>query len=253
MKKWIFRILLTVAVVGALALFGLQIASGTSDSHKRGLEQAFSQIFRGQASFGALKTFNLFPQFSIEVEKLQVSQINEVGNMSADQMLISFGPIDLILKNRVIENFRLKNFHVSEGVYTPLPLNITDAGIYPNEKNDAANFMFTGTYGEQELKGQFAMAMKSGIRPKYFFHEGSDFAINLGAVQASGLFNPYSPDGALMSEIKIFAQQKSGKIECNLPPEKTVGLTAFLRDILGQVAAVKSPADLTKLCDTLKK
>lgn len=253
MKKWIFRILMTIAVLGALALFGLQISSGTSDSHKKGLEQAFSQIFRGQATFGALKTFNLFPQFSIEIENLYISNIQNIGVLSADQMLISFGPIDLITKSRVIEDFHLKNFIVTEGVYTPLTLHLKDAGIYPNENKDAANMVLTGTYGEQELKGQFAMAMKSGVRSKYFFNNENDFTMNLGAVQISGLFKPYSEHGAVMSNLKMAAQGKKGNLECVLPPEKALELSAFFRDVLGKMTTIKSPADLTKLCDTLKK
>lgn len=253
MKKWIFRILMTVAVLGALALFGLQISSGTSDSHKRGLEQAFSQIFGGEATFGKLKTFNLFPQFSIEIEDLKIARVKEIGVLSADQMRISFGPLDLLLKNRVIEDFHLKNFNVSEGLYTPSAIHITEAGIYPDKEKEAASFLLTGTYGTQELKAQFAMTMKSGLRSKYSFDEGNEFAINLGAVQINGLFNPYAPNGALMSQLKMFAQKKDGRIECLLPPEKTLELTIFIKDVLGQVALIKSPSDLTKLCDTLTK
>ncbi len=253
MKKWLFRILMTVAVLGALALFGLQISSGTSDSHKRGLEQAFSQIFGGEATFGTLKAFNLFPQFSIDIENLRVGGIKGPGFLSADQMLISFGPVDLLMKSRIIEDFRLKNFKVSAGVYTPLELKLADVGIYPNEKKDAANFMLTGTYGTQKLEGQFAMEMTSGMRPKYFFKEENIFAVNLGSVQINGLFKPYSENGAVMTQLKMIAQKKNGQIECLLPPEKIIGLSAFFTDVLGEIATIKSPADLTNLCNTLKK
>lgn len=253
MKKWIFRLLVLVAVLGALALFGLQVASGTSDSHKRGLEQAFSQIFQGEASFGQLKTFNLFPQFSIEVEKLRIDRIKNSGSLSADHMLISFGPFDLIAKNRVIENFHLTHLKIDEAVFTPLALYLEDAGIYPNEKQDAARFILSGTYGAQELKAQFAMNMTSGFRPKYSFDKENEFTINLGPVQTSGLFNPYRENGAAMHQIKMTAQIKEGRIECQLPPEKTVELSAFLKNVLGEVSTIKSPADFTKLCETLKK
>jgi hypothetical protein len=252
MKKWIFRLLVLIAVLGALALFGLQIASGTSDSHKRGLEQAFSQIFGGEATFGTLKTFNLFPQFSIEVEKLQVMGIKNAGNMTADNLLISFGPIDLITKARIIENFHLKNFVATEGVFTPLALHLSDVGIYPNEKKDAANLTLSGTYGDHDLKGQFAMDMKAGLRAKYSFKEDNDFAINLGSVQISGLFSPYTANGAVMHNIKMFAQQKDGRVECNLPPEKNFEFGVFFKDVLGEILAIKTPADLTTLCGTLK-
>ncbi len=252
MKKWIFRLLTIFAVICALSLFGLKIVSGTSDSHKRGLEQAFSQVFGGEARFEELKTFNLIPQFSIEVTNLDITKIQNIGNIKSEHVLVSFGPIDLVTKSRRIEAFHLKNFVMSEGTYTPLELRLDDAGIYPNEKKDAANFTFTGKYGAQDLNGQFAMAMISGMNPKYFFNEQNEFAMNLGAVQISGLFHPYTDKGSNLNRIKMFAQKKDGRIECVLPDDKTFELTAFLKDVVGQIAALKSPADLTKLCDTLK-
>lgn len=253
MKKWIFRLLVLIAVLGALALFGIQIASGTSDTHKRGLEQAFSQIFGGEATFGKLKTFNLIPQFAVEIEDLHVLQIKGVGNMSADNLLIAFGPIDLITKSRVIEDFKLKNFTANAGVFTPLALSLTDVGIYPNEKRDAANLNISGKYGDKELKGQFAMSMKSGVRSKYTFNDDNEFTMNLGAFQISGLFSPYAEKGANMHHVKMFAQAKEGRLECNLPPEKSLELTAFFKDLLGQIETVKTPAELKTICDTLSK
>jgi hypothetical protein len=253
MKKWIFRLLTLIAVLCALALFGLKIVSGTSDSHKRGLEQAFSQIFKGDAKFGTLKTFNLFPQFSIEIEKLEISGIQQIGRITAEHALISFGPVDLLTKSRVIEDFHLKNVNVSEGLYTPLALQLDDVGIYPNDKQDAAQLNFTGKYGEQEFKAVFAMAMKQGLPAKYFFNETNDFTMNLGPVQISGLFSPYQVGGSSMSQIKMFAQKKSGRVECNLPPEKVIGLNNFLKDILGQIPEIKAPSDLNNLCSKLSK
>lgn len=252
MKKWIFRLLTIFAVICALTLFGLKIVSGTSNSHKRGLEQAFSQLFGGQAKFDELKTFNLIPQFSIEVANLDISKIREIGSLKSEHVLVAFGPIDLVTKSRRIEGFHLKNFVISEGTYTPLELRLDDAGIYPNEKKDAANFTFTGKYGEQDLNGQFAMSMITGMNPKYFFDDKNDFAMNVGPVQISGLFHPYTTNASNMSQIKMFAQKKDGRIECALPDDKTFELSAFLKDVVGQIASLKSPADLTKLCDTLK-
>lgn len=252
MKKWFFRLLVLLATVVALALFALQILSGTSETHKRGLEQAFSEIFKGDAKFGTLKTFNLFPQFALEIEKLQIAGINNLGNLTADHFLISFGSIDLATKNRQIENFQAKNLYISEGVFTPLTLQLDDIGLHATDKADAGKLSFKGKYGTQDLTGEFMMGMKSGVRPKYFFNGQNPFAMNVGFSQLSGVFNPYVAGGAKMSDLKIFAQKTNGQLECKIYEGKQIDFSTFLKEVVGKAAEVKAPQDIIKLCESLK-
>lgn len=252
MKKWILRILVIFAVIGAFTLFGLKIVSGTSDSQKKGLEQAFSQLFQGNATFGTLKAFNLIPQFSIEIDNLQISGIKQTGKIEAEKLLVSFGPLDLVMKNRLIEEFHLTNLKISEGVYTPMAIALDDVGIYPNEKKDAAALTFNGHYGDKEIKGSFSMMMTSDIRPKFSFAEKNEFVMNLGAVQMSGLFSPYQEKTSEISRIKMFAQKKNGNIQCELADDRSIELSIFMQDIMAKIATIKSPDDLQKLCSNLK-
>jgi hypothetical protein len=253
MKKWIFRILITLVVLGGLALFGLKIVSGTSDKHKRGLEDAFSQIFQGTAKFGQLKAFNLFPQLTIEIEDLEISGINVTGTINVAQAEIGFGPLDLLLKNRKIEKFYLKDLDIDEGVYTPLSLYLADAGLYKDDKNETGRFAFSGRYGTQPLNGQIDMTVESGATPKYLFKDRNNLILTIGAVQLEAVFIPYEKIGPQISDINVSGEGKGMKVECSLPADKVISLTQFLRDIVAKSAEVASTDDLKKLCANLKK
>jgi hypothetical protein len=252
MKKWIFRLLVTFVVLGGLCLFGLQIVSGTTDKHKRGLEDAFSQIFHGTTKFGQLKAFNLFPRFSIEIENLEITGISVSGTINAAQAEIGFGPLDLILKNRKIEKFYLKDLNISAGVYTPLSIYLADAGLYKNDTNDAGRFAFSGKYGTQSINGQIDMAMEDGVTPKYLFNEENNILITVGAVQLDAVFMPYNASGPQVKKIMLSGEGKGVKMECELPSDKVIPLTQFMKDVIGKTADIKSTDDLKNLCGNLK-
>lgn len=252
MKKWLFRILITMVVIGGLALFGLKIVSGTSDKHKQGLEEAFSQIFQGTAKFGALKTFNLFPQFSIEIENLEISGIASSGIMNIAKAEIGFGPIDLMLKNRKIEKFYLKDLNISAGVYTPLSLQLADAGIYKDEATGNGKFAFSGNYGTQPINGQIDMAMEGNVRPKYFLNEKNSLILTIGAVVIKAEFSPYASTGPELTQITLSGEGKNMKMECSLPTDKTIPLKKFMSDVIAKGTEVQSASDLEKLCNNLK-
>lgn len=258
MKKWILRLLTTVIVLGGLFLFALNIISGTSDTQKNGLEQAFSQIFKGQAHFGKLVAFNLFPQFLIAIDQLDISSIKGVGTLSADSVAIGFGSIDLLAKNRKIEKFHLKNLQISEGVYTPLPLSLESAEIVRGATEEHGAFRFNGTYGSTPINGQVAMVAESGMQPKYHLDDKNAFTITMGHADITGIFHPYSTDGNQISQIKITLSvpNTTKHHECTLPPEKAFPLVRFITDILGKmdkVSADKTPTEknLDNLCKTL--
>lgn len=252
MKKWIFRILVTIVVLGGMVLFGLNILSGTSDKHKRGLEEAFSQIFQGTAKFGQLKAFNLFPQFNIEIENLEISGIGTTGMMSIGAAEIGFGPLDLILENRKIEEFYLKDLKISSDVYTPLSIHLADAGIYKGDSPDMGKFAFSGVYGAQPINGQIDMAMQAGVRPKYFFNDRNILVMTVGAVKINAVFSPYSPTGPELRQIMLSGEGKGMKMECALPTDKVIPLQQFMKDVIAKTADVESADDLKTLCQNLK-
>lgn len=251
MKKWLLRILIAMVVIAGLGLLSLQILSGTSDSQKRGLEQAFSTIFRGDASFGTLKTFNLFPHTVMAVENLRI--LRDAGaSVQADEMSIGFGAGDLILKNRRIEVFHLKNFKMSAGFYLPFELSLTDAGLYAGDTKDKGKFAFEGFYGGQALKGQIDMWSAAGTPPKYSFEDDNKFTINLGSFQLSGDLAPYVGKGGEIKNLRIFTATKAGKKNCDMPADKSIPSGVFFYDVLAGITKIKDPSAFDAYCKELQ-
>ena len=246
MKKWILRLLITCIVIIAMALVALNIISGTGPTQKQGLEQAFSQMLGGQAQFGTLKTFNLFPDLAFEVETFSLSTASE-SNMSADKIRIVFGLSDLVLKTRKIKALQVENLHIDKGIYFKLDLDATTA----NTTKDG--FVFSGTYGGKPLQGRFEMTSTGGTNPNYGFADDNDFTINIGAVQISGLFSPYAAEGSVVKNLTIFAATKNSKQSCNIAPEKTIPTHALFQEVITDLSSVTTPTGFEEICNKLKK
>lgn len=251
MKKWILRLLMVVVFLIAGGLFTLNIVSGTSETQKKGLEQAFSKIFRGTATFGKLQTFNLFPQLTIHVQNLAIIGAPG-GDIAAEDAEMSFALLDVVLKNRLIQNLHFKNLRIDEGVYLPLAIFLENAGTYISDTKDSGKFAFQGTYGGQPLKGEFAMILKTGARPKFTFDTDNHFVMNVGSVQLSGIFSPYIVNGGQIKNLKLYAAKKDGQQSCEIAEDKIFGGGVFFRDILTQAAKVKNAADFMTACGKVK-
>lgn len=253
MKKWILRLLVALVVAMCFFLFALKIVSGTGDAQKRGLEQAFSEIFEGRATFGQLVAFNLFPQLSLAVDNLAISNVKGQGDIVASKVALSFATWDIVAKNRKISGFHLTGLNVSEGVYTPMALSFDDAGIYKGDAPDQGVLSFSGHYGEAPIKGRLTMQAESGLQPKYYFGPENPFTMNLGAVQVSGVFMPYVVVGGQVSKVSFLARtsQKAKEQTCALPPEQALSLPRFFKELVGGAATLKSSKDFDALCRTL--
>lgn len=251
MKKWILRLLIVLLVAMCFFLFALKIVSGTGDAQKRGLEQAFSEIFQGQASFGQLRAFNIFPQLSLGIDKFVISNIQGRGELFVNRVDLAFGPMDVLAKRRKIEAFHVEGLEASEGLYTPLSLSLTDAGIYKGAQEGGAVFSFSGMYGTQALKGSVDMVSEGGMRPKYAFGAHNPFTVNIGAVQITGVFTPYVVHGSQVNQIRFGAKTAQNHQSCTLPTEKTLSLLEFFKDVVGQVSTLKSSKDFDIMCKKL--
>lgn len=254
MKKWFLRILLTICVLIGFILFALNVVSGTSETQKRGLEQAFSQIFKGSARFQKLDSFNLFPKFSLQISGLEISGIPSAGTQEgvvrADLLGIGFGSEDLFLKTRLIERFDIKALFASEGTLLPLRLEIAQAGI-SRTGAESAQFAFSGSYGGKELKGAIDMKPSSAEGSKFGLAEENKFTMNIGALQVSGLYIPYQSVGGEVKNLTFFAATKGGKKSCQLPEGRVLSSHEFFLGALSDLAGLKQPSDIDNLCQKL--
>lgn len=256
MKKWLFRLLVLCVTMIAFALFALNVVSGTSDTQKRGLEQAFSRIFEGNASFGTLKAFQIFPQLMISVGDLSVSRTSG-GKILLDEVDIGFSFTDIIFKTRRIEKLHLKNLHVDAGTYLPMTLVLDEASIYKGDTNDTGKFMFQGRYGGAALKGQIDMvashSLWRGDVAQYVFRDSNAFAMNIGSVQISGDFAPYAATDAGFRNLTIFAAKSTGKQDCKIGANKSFAPSLFFTDVVTPFADIKNPEDFKDVCSKVSQ
>lgn len=249
MKKWLLRILVLFVVMVGMSVLALNIISGTGDTQKRGLEQSFSQILGGTATFGKLARFNLFPSLTIAIDNVSVTGINETGTLSADHAEISFASMDIILKKRRIEKLSLKNLNLTGGAYVPEALKLDVVGLFVDEtKKESGKFAFEGTYGGTSLKGEVSTTATLGVAPLFALSENNPFTINIGSVQIAGAYKPYDTKGGEFTNLTMFVAQKSGKKECSIPPQKTWAGKEFLVSVIAEISRIKTPKDFDAVC-----
>lgn len=253
MKKWTLRVLIALVVMACMGLLMVKIVSGTGEPQQKGLEQTFSKIFGGEARFGKLLTFNLFPQFTVDINALEISGIHGTGQARADEFRVGFGAIDLITKNRKIEKFFLKNLYMGDGVYFPVALDLAEAGIFAGDAKDTGKFAFSGTFGDMPLKGEVAMVMEDGYQRKFHFADENPFVINIGSIQLSGQYVPYGGNGALVRGLGFFAATSKGRQTCDIAQDKTFAGDVFFKDTLAEFTKVNSATGFDDLCARLKK
>lgn len=250
MSKWILRLLMVVVFLGAFFLFALKIASGPGEQQKAGLEQAFSRVFQGDASFEQLVAFNLFPQFKISIQGVRVVGAFNAGNITAEKFDIAFSAMDLILKTRKAEQFSIKNMVADKGVLAPKMISITESGLYPN--GDKGLFNFKGKYGDKDIHGQMDIGIDKGNTPKFFLKESNDFKMNIGAVQLNGAYVPFEKDGGYMTKISFLTTAKRRQLDCTLAEDKHMPAKEFFTLIVVPLSTLDSEAQFQPICDSLK-
>lgn len=154
--KWTFRLLMAFVVLFCTFLFMLNILSGTSEAHRRGLEQAMSDVFKSHVTIGQLKTFNLFPQFVIEMQDVRGQRPGE-GAFRIEDIMLAFSFSDLLFKRNNIEDVRIKNLEFSPGVIGDHPLQISSLVIEPDSALKQPAFHILGRYGSMPLDVLFGI------------------------------------------------------------------------------------------------
>jgi hypothetical protein len=107
--KWFFRFLLLCVALLALLLLIMNSISGNGDAQRRGLEQAFSDGLKMPVTIGTLNDFNVVPQFKIDASLFKIGTANDPLYLMADQIVISFSLWDMLLNEKTIQEFTIKN------------------------------------------------------------------------------------------------------------------------------------------------
>jgi len=248
MKKWIFRALFLIVVAIGSSLMVLSIVSGRSDMHREGLEQAFSGAFGGQAHIGTLRWFNFFPQLAIDVGNVDVAHIKGGGPLHIENLQLGFSALDLFFERRTISTFHLKNLELPSGTYLPLVFKIADATIERGPDVGAARFSFYGFYNGRILDGQVSMVPRSD---RFAFAEQNPFIINVGVIQASGQFSPYSVSGGEILGLTFTAIAHDKMLVCKLPELIKMPSATFFNKVVTGLSAVNDEDSFHALCHNL--
>lgn len=196
---WTIRILLFFIALGAISLLMLTTMGGTTESHRKGLEQAFSDSMDADVKLGKLTEFNIIPQLTLKTENIQGVSRKSKNEFLMDELVISFGFADLTLGRRQIEDFQLKNFRFSAD--SEYDLRIDHAGI---EKTKKPVFSVAGQQDHKDFDLTIPLQMKAEARPVYYF--GKENAINgkYGSLTFSGNLVPTTEqDKKFIKDLKI--------------------------------------------------
>ena len=224
--KWIFRILLALCIFIGMGLFGLSILSGTSDAHRHGLEQAMSNIFRTNVRIIELKSFNLLPQFLVDVQDVQGVPTSGTGAFFAKRITVAFALLDILRKKGMIEDFQIEDLHLEAGLIGPKELVLNSVRIVPATSGESPFVEIKGAYGSTALDASVGLDQLPGrMRPAYRFIPGAPVKLNLGEFSLTGILGANRDD---YQEIK--------NISLKLSNEEVLSGSILLKPVDGKFA-----------------
>ncbi|OIN86867.1 MAG: hypothetical protein AUJ12_04460 [Alphaproteobacteria bacterium CG1_02_46_17] len=248
MKKWIFRILLTMIIIIAFLIAGLSMLSGTGDAQKAGLEDAFGKALSATVTFGELEFFNIFPQFTIKVKEFRGIYDGEKSDIYADHISLSFDFIDLITKQKKINQFNVDNLSVGKGDWFDQPITNATIKIEPLEQ-DKARLQINGQYGDRPIDISVAMEKKSSLPPSYMFSSENHFDLTIGKTEVHGVFIPDAPDNTVLHDMTV---SRAGKNCTTLPEKNRFSMQAFTENIFGETSESDlKNTDIDELCTSI--
>lgn len=206
--KWTFRLLMGCIVLFCLFLFMLKILSGTSESHRRGLEQAMSDIFKSKVTIGTLKTFNIFPQFLIEMDHLRAQGVGGmVFDAASVRLAFSFG--DIFFKRDNLEDILITNLAFAPGVIGEEGLLLESVRIEPESALKQPAVHMQGLYGSRPFVVDFGIKQVAGVgRPRYEIPQKNPFRIVSGPFQFSAVYQLDSSNQPSMEQAVLTLNDK---------------------------------------------
>lgn len=189
--KWTFRILFAIVVMFGLSLFMLSILSGTSDAHRHGLEQAMSDMFRSRVKIGSLTTFNILPQFLVEMENVEAQTVESDIRYSIEKARVAFSFADIFFERKTIEDFQLTNLKLGAGLVGPQDVVIEQAGIIPGDTKTPPRVVAQGTYGGVKFTASIEIdRVRAPGRPSYKIGKSNPAVFTMGEFRLTGKFGP---------------------------------------------------------------
>ncbi len=208
--SWALRILLAVVVILGAGLWMLSKLGGTSDSHRHGLEQAFSDALKADVTIQRIEEFNILPQLSIKAQGLRSVSRTSKNEYMADKVDLAFGLFDLALGKRRIENFQIENFRFSAD--SQYDLKIDKAEIKPGPD---AILAAQGSYRNQNF--DLAASLQQGGDQPVFYYFGDETQIKgeYGNLNIAGSIKSGGGPNAIVLDVlsggRVVAQGKGGK------------------------------------------
>ena len=177
---WTIRILLVFIVLGGLGLMMLSSLEGTSESHRKGLEQAFSDMLGADVTIGQIEQFTILPQLKVNARNVRGTFKTSGDEFMVDDVVIAFGFLDLITARRRILDLQLQNFRF--GANAKKDLKIDKAEIDKKEPAFRMNGDLTGRAYELSLP----MTVVNTQPSQYSFGEQNPVKATYGALDISG-------------------------------------------------------------------
>ncbi len=208
---WMLRLLLVAIILLGAGLIMLSNLAGTSEQHRRGLEQAFSDTLRADVTIQKIDEFKILPQLSIKAQGLRAVLRNSENEFMADKVDIGFGLFDLALGRRRIENFRLENFRFSAN--SEYDLKIEKSSI----DDTKPSLLIEGVFEAQKFNFIIYLQKTESNPASYYFAEENIFTGKYGALDVQGILRTDRPYDVIVINIildgQIMAQGKGGKKE----------------------------------------
>lgn len=208
--SWTVKILLAIVIILGAGLWMLSKLGGTSDSHRHGLEQAFSDALKADVTIQRIDEFNILPQLSIKAQGLRGVSRTSKNEYMADKVDLAFGLFDLALGKRRIENFQMENFRFSAD--SEYDLTIDKAGIVPGTE---AVLSAQGSYKNQNFDLDASLQQGSDQPAFYYFGDETQIKGKFGDLDIAGEIKSGGGHNAVVLDVlaggRVVAQAKGGK------------------------------------------
>lgn len=197
--SWIIRILLAVIFLIVISLLIFSNMGGTSEHHKKGLEQAFSDSLGADVEIVRIEEFNIMPQLSLKMGGVHGVLRDTKNEFMVDKLEIAFGLWDLATGHARIENFQLNNFRFSKD--SAYDFKIIHAGI---EATKEPSFSAIGEYGGQSFDVKMPLLYKNEARPSYYFGDKNSFTGHYGSLDIKGDVIPSNQkDAGIVENVEL--------------------------------------------------